>query len=433
MPSPQEIASAIKFPALWFQYSGSRDPEHLAIVRQILDFLDQHHGQVGGGFALDEKVARNHPSAATELCTITELMYSLEQLIPIMGDPAMGDRLEMLAYNALPAAMTPDCWAYQCYQQSNQIHSSNATPIETFEKMIPNGYGIGADMPCCLGNVHQGMPTFVEHMWMKTQDGGLAAIAYGPNEVEWEVGGEKRVKILQQTAYPFQGEIQFHLELAEPTQFPLYFRIPAWAEGAKIHVNQIEEIAKPGSMHILEDEWENGQIIRLTFPMSVRTELRYNQALSLLRGPLYFSLRIDKEYQHIQPSDPHTASLSYLGSANWEISPTSPWKFALKGGEDLAESVQVNSNPIGMLPFADEGEAVFLPGGSAYSVWEQAAPVVLEMEAYGLPRWKLLGNSAGEPPISPVPASGPMQRIQLVPYGSARLRITEFPWTNDDI
>jgi hypothetical protein len=36
-------------------------------------------------------------------------------------------------------------------------------------------------------------------------------------------------------------------------------------------------------------------------------------------------------------------------------------------------------------------------------------------------------NSADIPPLSPVKPESSTEIIQLVPYGSARLRITEFP------
>jgi hypothetical protein len=36
-------------------------------------------------------------------------------------------------------------------------------------------------------------------------------------------------------------------------------------------------------------------------------------------------------------------------------------------------------------------------------------------------------NSAGEVPTSPVESNEPIVDLELIPYGSARLRISEFP------
>lgn len=39
----------------------------------------------------------------------------------VLGDPAFGDRLERITYNALPATFKPDMWAHQYFQQANQV------------------------------------------------------------------------------------------------------------------------------------------------------------------------------------------------------------------------------------------------------------------------------------------------------------------------
>ena len=44
-----------------------------------------------------------------------------------------------------------------------------------------------------------------------------------------------------------------------------------------------------------------------------------------------------------------------------------------------------------------------------------------------IPEWTIINNSAGIPPLSPVKSEGDPEIITLVPYGCARLRITEFP------
>ena len=44
----------------------------------------------------------------------------------ISGDPSLGDALERLAFNALPAALSVDCWRHQYDQQVNQIEVSAA-------------------------------------------------------------------------------------------------------------------------------------------------------------------------------------------------------------------------------------------------------------------------------------------------------------------
>lgn len=56
-----------------------------------------------------------------------------------------------------------------------------------------------------------------------------------------------------------------------------------------------------------------------------------------------------------------------------------------------------------------------------------AAPVVLHAKGRRLPQWGLDRNAAAPPPQSPVAATEPVEGVTLVPYGAAKLRVTELP------
>lgn len=423
------VAMGIKYPAL--RYMQTKDTRFKDAVYSGLAKLDQHHGQVGGRFSGDEHLSGKNPTQGTELCAVVEYMYSLEKLIEILGDPSMADRLEMLAYNALPGTMTPDCWAHQYDQQANQVMVSNEERKWSSNGKSSNIYGLMPNYPCCLANMHQGWPKFIQHMWMATADSGVAAVAYGPNSVETNVKGGKRLKIRQDTDYPFDGEVQLTMELEGEQSFPLDLRIPSWAEGTRVLVGKEEHMLSAGQMFRLERSWKNGETVQISFPMDLRTEMRYHNAISVLRGPLYFSLRIDKEYKKIELAEDHFHSINYLGSTDWEIFPTSAWNMALVIDPlDPSAEAEFTRYPIQQLPFADQGEPVFLPGENAYSFWEESAPFVIRMKAKRLLEWKMENHSSGELPLSPVDAGGPYQYVELVPYGATRLRITEFPWTH---
>jgi hypothetical protein len=55
------------------------------------------------------------------------------------------------------------------------------------------------------------------------------------------------------------------------------------------------------------------------------------------------------------------------------------------------------------------------------------APIEIKVKGRKLPVWKLIDGSAGPLPVSPVKSSEPEETLTLIPYGSAKLRITEFP------
>ena len=71
--------------------------------------LDTYHGTAAGVFTGDEHYAGKDPIQGTELCAVVEYMFSLENLIADPRRSGFGDRLEKIAYNALPGTSRPTC------------------------------------------------------------------------------------------------------------------------------------------------------------------------------------------------------------------------------------------------------------------------------------------------------------------------------------
>ena len=121
---------AIKTGPVWSQVSASKADES-AVLKMIAE-LDKYHGLPNGMFSCDEHLAGLDPSQGSELCTVVEYMFSLEHSLAIVGDPSLGDRLEQLAFNALPGTFTDDMWAHQYNQEPNQVECSlHRKPLTT--------------------------------------------------------------------------------------------------------------------------------------------------------------------------------------------------------------------------------------------------------------------------------------------------------------
>ncbi len=420
------VAMATKYSGIWYQQE--KDEKYKQAVYQGLANLDLHHGQIGGRFSGDEHLSGKRPTQGTELCAVVEFMFSLENLIEILGDPLLADRLELLAYNSLPGTMTPDCWAHQYDQQSNQVLVSDAPREWSTNKNTSNVYGLMPNYPCCLANMHQGWPKLVQTMWMATHDQGLAAIVYGPCEVRAMVGKNVEVKLIEETNYPFDDIIKFTLELTEPVEFPLHFRIPQWAEQAYLVVKDKKIPVEAGKFAKLVEKWQSGDAIQLVLPSRIQAESRFNNSIAIRRGPLYYALRIGKAYQKIRLESKNITSIDYLGSVDWAIEPTTPWNYGLLvDKKDLEKSVQVEKYAISPYPFSDLGEMIYQAARGEYAIWPESAPIVLKVSGQQIPEWGIRNNSADDPPVSPAISSQPVEELQLVPYSCTRLRISEFP------
>jgi len=383
------IAMGVKAPGVWSRQGGD-----FAAALSLLQHLDRYHGQATGMFAADEHVAGRHPSQGTELCAVVELMFSIENLLAIKPHVGLADRLESVAFNALPATFSDDMWTHQYDQQVNQVVCKiSKERIYSNNGPESNLFGLEPTFGCCLANMHQGWPKFASHLWMKTKDNGLIAFSYAPSDIK-----TKNAEVKVRTDYPFNEKISISVNAPKVARFPLQLRIPEWAEGATVSIANKEEKAKPGTFHRINRRWSGETQITLTLPMKVRTERRFNDAVTIKRGPLLFALQIGQDWRKLRDKKP---------TADWEVHPTTPWNYALALKEDgiRVETIQVAKSP-------------FSPTLPA---------VRLHTKARRLPTWDLVKNAADAPPKSPAKSEEALEDVVLIPYGSAKLRVTEFP------
>ena len=159
--------------------------------------------------------------------------------------------------------------------------------------------------------------------------------------------------------------------------------------------------------------------------MELRYETRYNNSVSLLRGPLYLSLRIEKEFRKTKTNH---ESFEYKGCIDWEILPASSWNFGLIiDKSNLGKNSLITVSKPGKYPFADKGDMVWMADSSKFTSWKMDAPLMIRTRGMKIKNWTMNENSAADPPLSPVNPEGDPVAVTLVPYGCSRLRITEFP------
>jgi hypothetical protein len=414
---------AVKYPGLWYQQSG--DLRYKNAVVSALEKYDLHHGQATGRFSCDEHLSGKSPDRGTELCTVVEEMFSLEELYAIFGDNTFADRLELLTFNALPGTFTPDMWAHQYDQQSNQVLVTNQKRNWASNGDQSNIYGLMPNFACCLANMHQGWPKFAASLWMATNDNGLSAVSYSPCTVTARVANGSEVTITEETEYPFKGFVKLKIATAEPVKFPLYLRVPQWADSVSFNFKGRTLSGTAGQTIRLAEKWEDGDIITFRIPLNLRFERRFNNSVSILRGPLYFSLRINKNYKSVKLS---YDNFSYKGSIDWEIEPASAWNYGLLIDPVRKErGIEVMENSVTEYPFADKGDMIWSEQSGSYFPWQKDAPVIINVRGMKIPGWTIKDNSADLPPKSPIKPGSSTEIVQLVPYGSAKLRITEFP------
>ena len=431
------VAQGFREPATYYVLAGDENMLRAAYANQYE--IRRRYGQVPGGmYGADEnaRTGRGDPRQGAETCALVEQMASDEIMMGITGDPAWADHCEDVALNSFTAALMPDMRSLRYITSPNMAVSDGRNHAPSIDNSL---YGMLSMSPfssrCCQHNHGMGWPYYAEHLVMATTDGGLATMLYAESETRALVANGRRIRLEQQTHYPFDERVQLtvHLEdvlasegrLRAEVTFPLYLRIPSWAEGASVSINGRKSVrVEAGKYALVQRTWKEGDRLVLTLPMRMTTRIwpTNQSSVSVDYGPLTLSLRIGERYhkrdsrdREIVQDDSHwqeTADASLWPA--WEIFADTPWNYALVVDEHnrpLNFKVSRRPWPADDFPFTLD-----------------AVPLTFTALGRQVPSWGY--DATGMTALLPTPFDARASQatpLTLVPMGAARLRISAFP------
>ncbi len=419
------IAQAFGEPGTYYLVTGEASDLKAAYANFFE--IRKRFGQVPGGMWGGDENSRpgyDDPRQMIETCGSVEQMLSNETLLAITGDRFWADHCEEVAFNTYPAATMPDFRSLRYLTGPNMVVSDR----ENHSPGIQNGGPFLIMNPfssrCCQHNHSHGWPYYAKSLWMATPDNGIAATLYAGSRVKAKVGDGVIVTIDEITHYPFESRIVFDVETPKAVTWPLYLRIPGWSRDVALQINNEAIAIEPGDGQWIriEREWFGEERVVLELPMEIsvrRWEKNHNSA-TVDYGPLTLSLKIGERYDRFDSTETAIGDSKWQAGVNtdlwpsWEIHPTTPWNYGLVFDEsNPADSFTVTRRawPQDDFPFTLE-----------------AAPIVVKAKGRKIPNWKL--DRYGLCDVlqdSPVKSEEPVENIELIPMGAARLRISAFP------
>lgn len=357
------------------------------------DILSRYNGMAVGTFTGDECLSGLSPIQGTELCAVVEQMYSYELLYAYTGDPKWAERLEVIAFNALPATISEDMWTHQYLQMSNQIACQYfpGKPIFRTNSYESHLFGLEPNYGCCTANFSQGWPKLALTAFLHRGAEILSALPL-PSELD-----TRQAYVRLDTNYPFENRMTYTVCAREDVT--LRVRVPGHVENLTVN----GEAARGEELTFAIPAGEQ-RVLQIDFDTQPRFEQRPHGLSTVRWGSLVFAVPIAyKTEMHEFERNGVERKFPYC---DYEYVPVSPWNYAY-----CAPTLAVEERGVGECPFS----------GSE-------PPVVVKARVKPID-W---GYEDGYDTVcAKVPQSleplGEARELELYPYGCARLRMTELP------
>ncbi|WP_080905081.1 glycoside hydrolase family 127 protein [Parabacteroides sp. Marseille-P3160] len=262
-------------------YKITREPIYLsAVEKTVKNIIENEINIAGSGSAFEcwyfGKAFQTMPTYHTmETCVIMTWMKLCQTLLCLTQNPIYADQIETTTYNALLASMRADAGQIAKY-----------SPLEGLRH--PGEEQCGMHINCCNANGPRAFALLPEYAVM-TGENSIFINLYSNLEVKsisLDQKGKRKVKLIQQTNYPVNGQVLIKLEVDKPESFTLALRIPAWSQKNEVKVNDVPlEIVEAGTYCKINRLWKTGDVITLSLDVRGRV-VKQDNHFAILKGPV---------------------------------------------------------------------------------------------------------------------------------------------------
>lgn len=409
-----------KLGAILYKYTGKEIYKKASV--KAFDKLYRDNMLIDGVHSSTEYLNGNKDSLAMhETCDVSDLTWALGYLYMVTGDTKYSDWVENAVFNAGLGSVDDDFKGNQYFSCPNQvIANDNCNHVVFFRGREWMSYAPKSFLACCAGNVHRFMPNYVARAWMKDKN-TLSAFVYAPCEIDVCLDNGK-VKITEETEYPFENTVRFKVCVEKPIEFTLALRKPCWAVTATLKINgKIMENCFVENQSKLTRTFNDGDLITLEFTDKIEF-IENAKGVSVKKGALLYALPV-KERQVIEG----LRELNNPDFPHYSLYPESKWNYGLcvnetptfNDGKVSSECWKRQNNGLRIRVFVQEVKDWKLKKVKKYLTrfkprakceWE-------EKQTCFMPKVKKVDLTK----------LGEKQVVELVPYCTTRLRVAIFP------
>ena len=230
-----------------------------------------------------------HSTAHNETCAAVGNILWNWRMLQITGEVKYADVMELTLYNALLAGVSLDG---KKFFYTNTLRQLDTMPAPLRWSRLREEW---ISCYCCPPNVARTIAQAHTYLYGRSERGVWVHL-FGGSTLDTTLPGDRRIKLKQETDYPWDGRVKITVETAPKGEVSLMVRIPSRVVGAKLLVNGAPHEAKPGRYAEVRREWKTGDAVELTMPMEPQlveahplVEEARNQ-VAVMRGPLVYCL-----------------------------------------------------------------------------------------------------------------------------------------------
>ncbi|WP_235833025.1 aceric acid hydrolase [Arcticibacter tournemirensis] len=244
-------------------------------------------------------------TAHGETCANIGNMLWNWRMLTMSGDAKYADIAELTLYNSILSGISLNGTKFL---YTNPLSYSDELPFK--QRWSKDRVGYIALSNCCPPNVVRTIAEVNNYLY-SVSDKGLWVNLYGGSKLSTKLRDGSVIKLTQETAYPWDGNIRVSFESAPSKPFDVMLRIPGWCKGASLKINgkdQQDELTA-GTYATITRKWAKGDIIELILPMNATlvesnplVEETRNQ-VAVKRGPVVYCLEAKDLPQNVNMFD----------------------------------------------------------------------------------------------------------------------------------